>query len=691
MTIDSLVWTAGCVVLHALWQGAVIGLGVFLLLHLHRTADARTRHRIATGGLFMFLGLVVVTALWAGMHIERSSPSIQIGPTALFDDIGIAEFQDRAMVPSEEQGDAWLIERVPILVAWGWALGVVLLTMRLLVQWRRMYALRNHGVVSPDDAIDGCFERIKASLSIRDSIELRISHRADSPMVLGWWRPLILVPASTLTSLTPDQLETILTHELLHVARRDHLLNMGQAIAEIVLFFHPATWWLSRQIRLERENCCDDATIHAGGSPRHLAEAIFILETLRTRRNPAQVALAATGGSLMTRIERLFESNRPAQISGGWRLMSACTIVVMGGMLLGTTIVATPSFAQAGGTRMIEQAGKDDAKSDRARRQARIEKRMAMLAETLKGQVEAGDLTLEEAEAEYAAAENRMMRRIRGEEHDAEAVGRRTAIDLDELKAGIETRLKAMSEMLQKQVDAGEISEADAKAKFAAAEKAMWTRYRAAETSRAEGADGRAEIDLEALKSQIEARLAKMGESLKKQVAAGEITAEVAEKRFKAAENSLWSRYRKAELAQTKGDATNADELASLRAKGRERLRIFADQLQKRVEAGELTVEEAEAELQVATQKVQRRVRAAYAKAMNGAEQTGRDSAAKGKAELVELKAGIEARLRKMGEGLRRQVAAGELTAEDARAKFEAAEKQMWTRYRAAEAKERED
>ena len=695
MTLESLLWVVGWVVLHALWQGSMIGLAVFAILRLHRASNARTRYRMATGGLFMFLGVVVATAVWFGASVERSSPSFQTTASMLADGDGdgggVAELEDASPVVAGRT-DAWWIAHAPMFAAWCWVLGVVSLTTRMLVQWRRMQVLRTGGTVPPGRELSGRFDRIKARLSMAAPIELRISDQADSPMVLGWWRPLILVPASTVTSLTPEQLETILTHELLHIARRDHLLNMIQAFAEIVLFFHPATWWLSRQIRLERENCCDDATIQAGGSPRHLAEALLILETLRTHRYPNQAALSATGGSLMNRIERLFECNRPTRIDGGWRLMSACTIVAMGGILLGTTMVATPVFAQADGTRMTESASKNDAKRDDARRRDRIERRLEMLAESLKGQVESGELTSEEAEAEYEAAKKRLMRRVKAAENrDVEASGRKATVDLVALKSGIEQRLKKMSEMLDKQVDAGEMSEADAKAKFAEAEKRMWARYRVAEERQADPAGDQTKTDLGALKSQIEARLAKLGESLKKQVAAGEISAEEGERRFKEAETSLWSRYRKAEMTQMNANGADVDPLASLRAKGRERLRVFADQLQKKVESGDLTVEEAEAELEIATQKVQRRLRAAYAKAMDGVDETGRDATAEGEGELAALKAGIEARLRKMGEGLRRQVAAGELTAEDARAKFEAAEREMWMRYRAAEAKERED
>ena len=116
-------------------------------------------------------------------------------------------------------------------------------------------------------------------------------------------KPVVLLPASALAGLTPQQLEAILAHELAHIRRHDYLVNLLQTLVETLLFYHPAVWWLSRRIRIERENCCDDLAVSLCGDPCTYARALADLEALR---GPARsLAMAANGGSLLQRVRRL--------------------------------------------------------------------------------------------------------------------------------------------------------------------------------------------------------------------------------------------------------------------------------------------------------------------------------------------------------------------------------------------------
>ena len=98
------------------------------------------------------------------------------------------------------------------------------------------------------------------------------------PTVIGWLKPVVLLPASALAGLTPRQLEAILAHELAHIRRHDYLVNLLQTLVETLLFYHPAVWWLSRRIRVERENCCDDLAVSLCGDPVAYAAALADLE-----------------------------------------------------------------------------------------------------------------------------------------------------------------------------------------------------------------------------------------------------------------------------------------------------------------------------------------------------------------------------------------------------------------------------
>ena len=132
------------------------------------------------------------------------------------------------------------------------------------------------------------------------------------PATVGWLRPVVILPASALTGLTPEQLEFLLAHELAHVSRHDYLVNLAQTAIETVLFYQPGVWWLSRQIRIEREHCCDDLAVTACGDAVGYARTLVTLETVRT--GPHDLAVAANGGSLLARIRRLAHPGRTERV-----------------------------------------------------------------------------------------------------------------------------------------------------------------------------------------------------------------------------------------------------------------------------------------------------------------------------------------------------------------------------------------
>lgn len=123
------------------------------------------------------------------------------------------------------------------------------------------------------------------------------------PSVVGWLRPVILLPMSAVTGLAPDQLGAVLAHELAHIRRHDYLVNLLQMAAEALLFYHPAVWWVSGRIRVEREFCCDDLAVSVCQNAVTYARALSTLEKLRPAI-PA-IAMGSTGGPLLARIQRI--------------------------------------------------------------------------------------------------------------------------------------------------------------------------------------------------------------------------------------------------------------------------------------------------------------------------------------------------------------------------------------------------
>jgi len=186
-----------------------------------------------------------------------------------------------------------------------WLVGVLILTLRLTMGWMLIRRVCLSGLPIHDSF---CLERFRILLKrmqIGVPVQLLESALVEVPTLVGWLRPTILVPASIFMGLTPDQLEAILAHELAHVRRYDYLMNLFQTVIETILFYHPAVWWISRKLRAERENCCDDIALEVMQDRLVYVSALAQLEEGRT----LPLALTASGGSLIQRIRRIVGAN----------------------------------------------------------------------------------------------------------------------------------------------------------------------------------------------------------------------------------------------------------------------------------------------------------------------------------------------------------------------------------------------
>ncbi len=238
-------------------------------------------------------------------------------------------------VPQSVPPGLRLVEAVdgglPWLVA-GWLLGVVAFSARLACGWLGMCRLRRRGTSPVADSLQEKLTRLTSRLGMRRVVTLVQSTLLEVPAVIGHLRPVILLPVSLLTGLSPAQIDVLLIHELAHIRRHDYLINLVQTAVETLLFYHPAVWWVSREIRQERENCCDDLVLSVCGDRAGYARALASMETLRS--GTYQPAVAASGGTLLIRIRRIVgrhsegPSRRHAWLAG----------VVLLGVILATTI-----------------------------------------------------------------------------------------------------------------------------------------------------------------------------------------------------------------------------------------------------------------------------------------------------------------------------------------------------------------
>jgi len=284
----------GWTLFHFLWEGIAIAAVLAVALFFLRAAPVRY--------VAACLALAAMLVACAGTFI-RVLPDQPAPPRVS------AKFPARAAAGSLPPVPAKPF-RAADLLPWAaplWLAGVLLLHLRTMAAWMTVRRLRRTGIPAPAPWPDR-LAALAAGVGLKMPVALLESCRVDVPVVIGYLRPAILVPLGLLAGMPADDLEAILLHELAHIRRRDYLVNLLQTVAENLLFYHPAVWWISDVIRAERENCCDDLVVAVRGNAHRYAVALAALETRRVTREPA---LAATGGDLMKRIHRLLDRPEP--------------------------------------------------------------------------------------------------------------------------------------------------------------------------------------------------------------------------------------------------------------------------------------------------------------------------------------------------------------------------------------------
>ncbi len=318
----------GWTVLHSLWQGALIA--ALLAVALGPARSARTRYAAAC------LALCTLLAATAYTFARMQPRGAEARP---FRTAALAQAAEPAPAGQIRSWTPVLADAAPWLAPF-WLAGVLAFYLRQAAALAGIHRLRRRGVCCASDHWQREARRLARQLNISRPIQLLESALADAPVVLGHFRPVILMPLDLLGRLPAGQIEAILLHELAHIRRHDYLVNVLQRLVEGLLFYHPAVWWISSVVRREREHCCDDAVVAVRGNAHEYARALAALEEFR---GPGQApALAATGGNLMGRIRRLLY---PQGTNGSWTPVLTALILVVA---LSATLAAWQSNSKSG-------------------------------------------------------------------------------------------------------------------------------------------------------------------------------------------------------------------------------------------------------------------------------------------------------------------------------------------------------
>jgi beta-lactamase regulating signal transducer with metallopeptidase domain len=340
-TLHALGWT----LLHFVWQGAA--LAALLAAAFTVSRNANVRYALGIGTLILMLVAPAITFAW----LNRAPSPVALIETPVIASEAIAppeaiSSSDRlvhALATSTNQQDMmlWLVQ--------AWFVGVLLLSVRTAggLLW---LARTRRDEIEPlsQEMVRQCL-LLQERMGLRRHIRYGQSRSLDSPVVLGWFRPIVLVTTQAMTGLSPQQLQAIIAHELAHIRRYDAFVNLFQIVAEMFLFYHPAVWWVSRRIRVEREVCCDHEALAACGEPVSYARALTMMEEWRAAPS---MLMAANRSPLAERVLRLLGmqgTSARSRVAG----LGACVLGVAVALFAGSVFVAAARATAAEPTQPV--------------------------------------------------------------------------------------------------------------------------------------------------------------------------------------------------------------------------------------------------------------------------------------------------------------------------------------------------
>lgn len=346
--VENLGWTLA----HSVWQFALIALVLFLILRVLRGFSANTRYLAAVFALVLATLLPVYTFVQvrgnssnekirienfkeiSGGQINRDFPRTEQFPDFPNAETAAVRAENKSLFARIENLRNYFSENfaavLPSIVG-AWFFGIMFFAVRLTGGFRQLHVYKTRGISNPTGEWQARFAAVCEKLKIKQSIKFLQSNLIETPIVVGFLKPVILIPASVFLQISPAQLETIIAHELVHIRRGDALVNFAQSIVEVLFFYHPCVWWMSSVIRREREFAADESVVKLlENSHVVYASALASLEEYRQTANKTlpPLATAANGGNLMQRITKILRKNTGIKQSGSaWSAGLALIII----------------------------------------------------------------------------------------------------------------------------------------------------------------------------------------------------------------------------------------------------------------------------------------------------------------------------------------------------------------------------
>lgn len=329
------IYALGWTVVHSLWQGALLAI---LLSAFRWFAQRSTPQLRYVAGLTSLLALFAGSALTFWLLLETGGS----GEGAVITLSGQAEPQAISYLSRLTD---FLNRQLPLLVA-AWIFGMVFFAFRTAGGWWYVNRLRKSGHTLADASWQGKVDLIAARMKIRRPVRLLESIHVSVPLVIGHFKPLVLMPIGMVNQLSPKEVEAVFAHELAHIRRHDFLLNLVQSILDILYYFNPAVWYISATIRTERENSCDDWAVAMCGNSMTYVNALVQLQERAVNMPQLALSLAGGGKPLLNRVRRIL--NQPNNKQSVMERFIA-TILLLAAVAVFSISAGTPDAESASG------------------------------------------------------------------------------------------------------------------------------------------------------------------------------------------------------------------------------------------------------------------------------------------------------------------------------------------------------
>lgn len=303
---EELIQAIGWTMIHSLWQGFAVAILMGIVMIGLQKKSAKIRHEFAFFSLFLIFIISLSTFIYL---YDSAIEGEALGTTITVIAEGGFVIENATVVQSFfQQTIAYFNEHLPLIVTL-WLMGMVFFLLRLLGGLAFIQKIKTQQQQPLPAKWQTVFDKILAKFPMTRTVRIVESALAKTPMVVGYLKPVILFPVGAVNQLTQQEVEAVLSHELAHIYRNDYLLNIIQSFIEIIFYYHPAVWWISANIRMERENCCDDIAVKICGSSITYVKALVTLEEIQPAPNLAMSFSSGSKNQLLNRVKRIL--NQP--------------------------------------------------------------------------------------------------------------------------------------------------------------------------------------------------------------------------------------------------------------------------------------------------------------------------------------------------------------------------------------------